>query len=68
MQTIHLSRLMRFSWEVQRRRRSNRSKALTAAWAIFLNEDLAVWHLVQKHRTRRNNGNSHSSHIALFTY
>ena len=49
MQKTQRSRLMRLSWEIQKRRKSNRSKSLFAAWAIFLNEDITVFHLVQKH-------------------
>jgi hypothetical protein len=44
-----LSRLMRLSWEIQKRRKTSRSKSLFAAWAIFLNEDITVYHLVKKH-------------------
>lgn len=43
-----LSRLMRMSWEIQNRKHSTRSKALTAAWAIVSNEDVTVFYLVRK--------------------
>jgi|GEM_PF-492539 len=43
-----LSRMMRVSWEIQRRRNKTRSKALEAAWAIFNNEDITVYYLVSK--------------------
>ena len=49
MRNKKLSRLMRLSWEIQKRRKTNRSKSLFAAWAIFLNEDITVYHLVKKH-------------------
>ena len=49
MQQHHFSRLMRMSWEIQRRRKTNRTKSLLAAWAIFQNEDITVFHLVKKH-------------------
>lgn len=45
----HLSRLMYLSWEIQRRRKSTRSRSLVAAWSIFQNEDITVYHLVKKH-------------------
>jgi type II secretory pathway component PulK len=53
MQQTQLSKLMHLSWEVQKRRKSSRSKSLLAAWAIFLNEDITVYWLVQKHSTTR---------------
>lgn len=49
MQRKHFSRLMYLSWEIQRKRKSNRSRALLAAWAIYQNEDITVYHLVKKH-------------------
>ncbi|MBS0027100.1 hypothetical protein [Chitinophaga hostae] len=52
MQKILLSRLMRMSWEIQRRRHTNRSKALLSAWVIFQNDDIAVGYLRAKHSTR----------------
>ncbi|MCW3111460.1 MAG: hypothetical protein JWQ09_5966 [Segetibacter sp.] len=44
-----LSKLMSLSWEIQRRRKCIRSKALLSAWAIAQNEDITVYHLVKKH-------------------
>jgi len=52
MTTKTLSRLMRMSWEIQRRRHTNRSKALTCAWVILQNDDVAVGYLRAKHSTR----------------
>jgi hypothetical protein len=49
MQRKHFSRLMYLSWEIQRKRKNDRSRAMTAAWAIFQNEDITVYHLVKKH-------------------
>jgi len=44
-----MARLMQLSWEIQKRKQAiSRSKALTAAWAIVLNEDVTVHYLVQK--------------------
>lgn len=43
-----LSRLMRMSWDIQNRKHSTRSKALTAAWAIVSNEETTVFYLVRK--------------------
>ncbi len=46
--TTNLSRLMRISREIQKRRHKTRSQALMAAWAIFNNEQIAVEYLTQK--------------------
>lgn len=43
-----LARLMKMSWEIQRKRNSSRSKALAAAWVILTNEDVTVYYLVTK--------------------
>jgi len=48
-QRERLSRLMKISWDIQRRRKYNtRSRALTAAWAILLNEEVTVHYLTRK--------------------
>ena len=49
MELQHLSRLMRLSWEIQRKKRCSRSKSLTSAWAIVQNEDVTIYYLVKKH-------------------
>lgn len=43
-----LSRLMSMSWAIQRSRRSDRAKALAAAWAILSNEEVTVSFLTRK--------------------
>ena len=43
-----LSRLMRLSWDIQKRTENTRSKALQSAWAIINNEDITVHYLTQK--------------------
>jgi hypothetical protein len=48
-QKERLSRLMKISWDIQRRRKyGTRSRALTAAWAILLNEEVTVHYLTRK--------------------
>ncbi|HVX01515.1 MAG TPA: hypothetical protein VHA52_13920 [Candidatus Babeliaceae bacterium] len=47
-QTSKLSKLMRMSWEIQKRKKSSRSKSLTDAWAIVSNEDITVYYLVKR--------------------
>jgi hypothetical protein len=66
MQNIHRSRLMRLSWEIQKRKNRTRSKALLAAWAIFLNEDITVYHLTRKHSHERYANKVHPDHLTLF--
>ena len=68
MQNSQRSRLMRLSWEVQKHRKSNRSKALLSAWTIFLNEDITIYYLVQKHSTAQNAGKVKSQHLTLFNH
>lgn len=43
-----LSRLMKLSWDIQKRRRSTRAKALEQAWAIVNNADVTVFYLAKK--------------------
>ncbi|MBS1737758.1 MAG: hypothetical protein JSS98_14310 [Bacteroidetes bacterium] len=66
MQTNQLSRLMRLSWEIQKKKNCNRSKSLFAAWAIFLNEDIAVFYLVQKHSHEHYPNKVQSDRLTLF--
>lgn len=40
---------MGMSWEIQRKKRCIRSKALQSAWAITQNEDITIYYLVKKH-------------------
>jgi len=46
--TRQLSKLMYLSWEIQRKRKITRTKALLSAWAILQNEDITVYHLAKK--------------------
>lgn len=66
MQTHKLSRLMYLSWEIQRRKKYTRSKSLFAAWAIYLNEDITVYHLVKKHSSERFQNKIQPKHLTLF--
>ena len=40
---------MHLSWEIQRRKKCSRRKAMLSAWAILLNEDITIYYLVKKH-------------------
>jgi hypothetical protein len=66
MAQLQRSRLMRLSWQIQKRRKTNRSKSLFAAWAIYLNEDITVYHLVKKHSHDRYANKAEAAHLTLF--
>jgi hypothetical protein len=66
MQHKHFSRLMRMSWEIQRRRKTNRKKSLLAAWAIYQNEDITVFHLVKKHSHEKYANKVQTETLTLF--
>jgi hypothetical protein len=66
MKKTKISKAMKLSWEIQRRKKSNRSKALLAAWAIILNEDITVFHLVKKHSHEKYPNKVNPHEIALF--
>jgi len=68
MQQAQRSWLMRMSWEIQKRRKSSRSKSLFAAWAIFLNEDITVLHLVQKHGNGHSAKKVNTANLSLFNH
>jgi len=66
METKQKAKLMRLSWEIQRRRNSTRSKSLLSAWAIYLNEDITVFHLTRKHSHQHYKNNVQPSGLTLF--
>ncbi|RYZ30480.1 MAG: hypothetical protein EOO10_02705 [Chitinophagaceae bacterium] len=66
MNTKKLSLLMYLSWEVQRKKRFNRSRSLQSAWAILLTEDITVFHLVKKHSHERYQNKVQSEDLTLF--
>lgn len=66
MQTEKLSRLMCLSWEIQRKKKSSRSKALLAAWAIMLNEDITIYYLVKKHSHSTYPNKVQAAELSLF--
>jgi hypothetical protein len=67
MQRKQFSRLMYLSWEIQRKRKKNRSRALLAAWAIYQNEDITVYHLVKKHSHEKYPNKVQMDNLTLFT-
>lgn len=65
--TTRLSYLMVLSWEIRRKKKHTRSKALQAAWAISLNEDITVYHLVKRHSNRNVPNKVQADELALFS-
>ena len=47
--TTRRKTLMTLSWEIQRKKRTNRSKSLLSAWAITQNDDIVIYYLTKKH-------------------
>ena len=41
--STRLRNIMGMSWEIQRKKKCIRAKALQAAWAIIQNEDITIW-------------------------
>lgn len=58
---------MVLSWEVQRKKHISRSKALQAAWAITLNEDITIYYLVRRHSHQRYPNKVQAQDLALFS-
>jgi hypothetical protein len=63
----NLSRLMKMSWDIQKRKNKTRSKALQAAWAIWSNEDVTVLYLATKLNHHRPVKPSALNQMGLFT-
>jgi len=68
MQNQQKAKLMRMSWQIQKRRNYNRSKSLMSAWAIYLNEDITVFHLVRKHSHERYTNKVEPNTLSLFNH
>ena len=66
MNTTQLSRFMRLSWEIQRKKQTSRAKSLLAAWAITQNEDITIYYLVQRHSTKQANSQKYAQRLGLF--
>lgn len=64
--TTRLSYLMQLSWEVQRKKHISRARALQAAWAILLNEDVTIYYLVKRHANRNTPNKIEAMDLALF--
>jgi hypothetical protein len=65
--STRLSGIMSLSWEIQRKKKSNRSKALYAAWAICLNEDITIYYLVRRHSHEKYPNKIETKNLALFS-
>ena len=66
-QMERLSRLMKLSWDIQKRKRSTRSKALEQAWAIVNDADITVFYLVSKLNHHKPVNHIVTSQFSLFT-
>lgn len=65
--STRLSYLMRLSWEIQRKKKCLRHKALSAAWAIVQNEDITIYYLVKRHSHEKYQNKVDSKNLALFS-
>ncbi|MDQ2719944.1 MAG: hypothetical protein M3Z26_09340 [Bacteroidota bacterium] len=65
--STRLSYLMRLSWEIQRKKNYLRSKALSAAWAISLNEDITIYYLVRRYSHEKYPNKIEAKNLALFS-
>lgn len=63
---IRLAHLMRMSWEIQRKKKCIRSKALRSAWAITQNEDITIYYLVKRHSHDRYPNKVKAEDLVLF--
>lgn len=61
-----LSRIMKASWDIQKRKKCTRSKSLQSAWAIFSNEDVTVFYLVRKLNHNKPVTNKVAAQMGLF--
>ena len=65
-QHTRLSQLMRLSWEIQRKKKSTRSKSLQSAWAITQNKDITVYYLVKRHSHEKYPNKTKPQELSLF--
>jgi len=65
---ILLSKLMRLSWEIQRKKKCIRSKALQSAWTIIQNEDITIYYLVRKHSHEKYPNKVKAKDLTLFAH
>lgn len=66
-ETKRKSLLMTLSWDIQRRKKQlNRSKALTAAWAILNNEEITLRYMARYVHKRNRMGIQLFSQLGLF--
>lgn len=57
---------MRLSWNIQKSKKCNRSKALLSAWAIYLNEDITLYYLTRRFSHERYNNKVNPEALTLF--
>lgn len=49
MENNFRARLMRLSWDIQRKEKLKRKRALKTAWLLYRLEDITVYYLLKKH-------------------
>ena len=64
--SARLRNIMVISWEIQRKKKCIRSKALQSAWAITQNEDITIYYLVKKHSHERYPNKVKTGELSLF--
>ena len=66
MTTKILSRLMLLSWELQRRKKWDRSRSLRSAWTIYQSEEVTVYYLLRRHSHDHYVNKVYPSELTLF--
>jgi len=61
-----LRNIMGMSWEIQRKKKCIRSKALSSAWAITQNEDITIYYLFKKHSHEKYPNKVKPQELSLF--
>lgn len=72
METVVTTRrktLMKLSWEIQKKKHTNRSKSLLHAWGIVQNDDIVIYYLINKHSVQKAQiKHIHPSNVTLFKH
>ena len=63
-----LGQLMRLSWEIQKKKKCIRSKALSSAWAITQNEDITIYYLVKLYSHEKYPNKVKAQDLVLFNH
>jgi hypothetical protein len=58
--------IMTLSWELQRKKKLTRSKALMTAWSITQHADITIYYLVKKHSHKHYENKVTPTSLTLF--